>query len=224
MNGPDSLERHKTRRQKLCVFVPSCLREMPEAILIATTNPGKLREIRGILAGCRSSCLARAIPRSSNPKKPATTFAENARLKALYYPSRPGCRPSRTTPGSRSTRSATRRACTRRAGTARTTRRSSRRSTASWRRAGSRPARRGSSRTSRWRDRGQHPFEATGIVEGEIAPEPKGIHGFGYDPIFFYPPYGCTLAEVDGAQERPQVSHRGKAFRAAASTWLSNLP
>ena len=59
----------------------------------------------------------------------------------------------------------------------------------------------------------------TGIVEGEIAPEPRGAHGFGYDPIFFYPPYGCTLAEVEGAK-KAAVSHRGKAFRQLRD-WLS---
>ena len=56
-------------------------------------------------------------------------------------------------------------------------------------------------------------FEARGVVEGRIAPEPKGSSGFGYDPIFFYPPYGRTLAEVTG-EEKAEVSHRGKAFRA----------
>ena len=55
-------------------------------------------------------------------------------------------------------------------------------------------------------------FESTGVVEGEIAPEPRGTHGFGYDPIFFYPPYGCTLAEVDG-DKKAAVSHRCTAFR-----------
>ena len=66
-------------------------------------------------------------------------------------------------------------------------------------------------------------YEATGIIQGEIAPEPKGSHGFGYDPIFFYPPYGCTLAEVDGAK-KAAVSHRGKAFKQLRN-WLepSNL-
>ena len=52
-------------------------------------------------------------------------------------------------------------------------------------------------------------------VEGEIASEPQGTHGFGYDPIFFYPPYDCTLGEVDGAK-KAAVSHRGKAFRQLA--------
>jgi XTP/dITP diphosphohydrolase len=55
-------------------------------------------------------------------------------------------------------------------------------------------------------------FEARGTVEGRIAPEPKGEGGFGYDPIFFYPPYDRTLAEVPQAQ-KSGVSHRGAAFR-----------
>jgi XTP/dITP diphosphohydrolase len=40
-------------------------------------------------------------------------------------------------------------------------------------------------------------FETTGAVEGEISPEPRGPHGFGYDPIFYYPPFGRTFGEVD---------------------------
>ena len=55
-------------------------------------------------------------------------------------------------------------------------------------------------------------FEARGSVEGRIAPEPRGRGGFGYDPIFFYPPYGCTLAEAS-AEQKAAVSHRGHAFR-----------
>lgn len=55
-------------------------------------------------------------------------------------------------------------------------------------------------------------FEARGTVEGRISPEPKGQGGFGYDPIFFYPPYGRTLAEAGDA--KAAVSHRGEAFRA----------
>ena len=55
-------------------------------------------------------------------------------------------------------------------------------------------------------------FETRGTVEGRISPEPKGDGGFGYDPIFFYPPYGQTLAEAGEA--KAAVSHRGAAFRA----------
>ena len=42
---------------------------------------------------------------------------------------------------------------------------------------------------------------------------PEGTGGFGYDPIFFYPPYGRTLAEVSPT-EKASISHRGRAFRA----------
>ncbi len=55
-------------------------------------------------------------------------------------------------------------------------------------------------------------FEATGSIEGRIVPQPAGAGGFGYDPIFFYPPYGCTLAEVPD-EKKAAVSHRGRAFR-----------
>ena len=54
-------------------------------------------------------------------------------------------------------------------------------------------------------------FEARGTVEGRISPEPKGDGGFGYDPIFFFPPYGCTFAEA--GDKKAAVSHRGRAFR-----------
>ena len=54
-------------------------------------------------------------------------------------------------------------------------------------------------------------FEVEATVEGEIWPEPRGAHGFGYDPLFFYPPYGRTFGEVT-RPEKDRVSHRGKAF------------
>ena len=61
-------------------------------------------------------------------------------------------------------------------------------------------------------------FAARGVVEGRISPEPRGAQGFGYDPIFFYPPEGRTLAEVSDDVKRA-VSHRGAAFRALRK-WL----
>jgi len=47
--------------------------------------------------------------------------------------------------------------------------------------------------------------------EGEIARRPAGTSGFGYDPIFFYPPLGKTFAELT-AEEKNRISHRGKAM------------
>jgi XTP/dITP diphosphohydrolase len=54
-------------------------------------------------------------------------------------------------------------------------------------------------------------FQASGIVDGEITESPRGADGFGYDPIFYYPPFGCTFAEA-GAR-KAAVSHRAQAFR-----------
>jgi len=52
-----------------------------------------------------------------------------------------------------------------------------------------------------------------GAVEGLIVDEPRGAGGFGYDPHFFYPPFGCTFGEA-GAERKFAVSHRGQALRA----------
>ena len=62
-------------------------------------------------------------------------------------------------------------------------------------------------------------FEARGTIDGRIAREPKGEGGFGYDPIFFYPPFGCTLAEA-GAR-KSAISHRSRAFSALRRYLLS---
>ena len=49
-------------------------------------------------------------------------------------------------------------------------------------------------------------------VDGEILDAPRGSDGFGYDPVFFFPPLGKSFAELR-AEEKSQHSHRGKAFR-----------
>lgn len=51
----------------------------------------------------------------------------------------------------------------------------------------------------------------TGVVEGEIYDHMEGAKGFGYDPIFYYPPFKTTLANVSEDQKNA-VSHRGKAL------------
>ncbi|MBI4306869.1 MAG: RdgB/HAM1 family non-canonical purine NTP pyrophosphatase [Chloroflexi bacterium] len=54
-----------------------------------------------------------------------------------------------------------------------------------------------------------------GTCEGSVALEPKGENGFGYDPVFFVPRFGRTMAELSDA-EKDAISHRGNAARAAS--------
>ena len=54
----------------------------------------------------------------------------------------------------------------------------------------------------------QHVF--TGVVEGKIHDQILGEHGFGYDPIFYYPPFHTTLANVSESLKN-EVSHRSRA-------------
>ncbi|NLO35903.1 MAG: RdgB/HAM1 family non-canonical purine NTP pyrophosphatase [Clostridiaceae bacterium] len=59
-------------------------------------------------------------------------------------------------------------------------------------------------------------------VDGRIAPEPHGEGGFGYDPIFFLPERGLTMAELP-EDEKNRISHRGMALRALAQLLLDRL-
>ena len=61
-----------------------------------------------------------------------------------------------------------------------------------------------------------------GICEGRITREPRGEHGFGYDPVFYVPEYGCTMAELP-PEIKNRISHRARAA-AAASEILSRRP
>lgn len=51
-----------------------------------------------------------------------------------------------------------------------------------------------------------------GTVEGEILDQQRGTNGFGYDPMFYFPAFGCTFGEAT-AEQKLSVSHRGGAFR-----------
>ena len=186
---------------------------MSTPILIATTNRGKQREILEILHGIPFELRTLSeFPGIGEPEETGSTFAANARLKALYYAEHSGL-PSVADdsgieidaldngPGVHSARWH---------GTHYPTKFAAIYRELQARGLPTSPARFVAHATLA--DRGAILAEAIGIVAGEIAREPRGTHGFGYDPIFYYPPYGCTLGEVDGAR-KAAVSHRGQAFR-----------
>ena len=190
-------------------------------LLVASTNAGKLREIRTLLSGVPLELVSLAdIPSTSEPEETGTTFEENARLKARYYAERSGLLTVAEDsglvidaldgePGVRSARFL------------RPDASYTERFAEIFRRLDERPE---EPRTARFVaalaciDNGQVAYETIGIVEGEVASAPRGAGGFGYDPIFYYPPYRRTLAEVSEA-EKVRVAHRGVAFRAFAA-WL----
>lgn len=62
-----------------------------------------------------------------------------------------------------------------------------------------------------------------GVIEGRIDYEEKGDNGFGYDPIFYVPEYGCTTAQLTEA-EKNKISHRGRALEAMKEELRKRIP
>jgi len=194
-------------------------------LLLGTTNRNKVHESRAILASNDVELLTlEDIPPIVEPEETGETFAENARLKARHYSAHanlwtvaedsglvidaldgePGVRSARFLSPDASYPE---------------------RFEAIFRRLATHPD---LPRTARYvcavavADGDRIVFEATGTVEGLIADAPSGLGGFGYDPIFQYPPYGATFADVT-EEAKLAVAHRGRAFRHFA-VWLRNRP
>jgi XTP/dITP diphosphohydrolase len=216
-------------------------------LLIATTNPGKIREIRAVLEGVRIALVTLPdLPPIAEPEENGATFAENARLKAGYYAEasglptvaedsglaidaiggRPGVQSARYPGASYADKFANlyhelsgqpppwtaRFVCAlafcdhdQALGTGHQALASASLASAEGPMPSAFPV----------------AFECEGVVEGEVIAAPRGANGFGYDPIFFYPPYGRTLGEATDA-EKLVVSHRGQAFRQFRD-WLKAL-
>jgi XTP/dITP diphosphohydrolase len=198
---------------------------LPRRLLVATTNAGKLREIRELLGDPAIDLLTlHDLPPVNAPEEIGSTFEENARIKAAFYGQRsPHLAVAEDSglvidaldgePGIRSARYLGEEATY------------AERFNAIFREMASRPER---GRRARFvcalalAEGDRILFETRGTIEGEIAQAPAGEGGFGYDPIFFFPPYGRTLAEVS-RQDKLLVAHRGKAFRQLAE-WLQRNP
>ncbi|MGB9691273.1 MAG: RdgB/HAM1 family non-canonical purine NTP pyrophosphatase [Candidatus Sumerlaeaceae bacterium] len=195
-------------------------------ILLATTNSGKLRELERILGKTQGVGLltARDFPEIEAPEETGTTFEDNARLKALYYAERTGlaCVADDSglvvdalggRPGVMSSRYAPT------------------------------DAERISKLLAEMRDVPDiqrtarfvcaaafalpcptpHIVALTrGELEGSIAHEPRGTHGFGFDPVFYVAELGCHLAEV-ATDVKNTISHRARALsqlRPYLQEWL----
>ncbi len=181
-------------------------------LLIATTNQNKIREIRPLLAGLPHHIVTLAdVAPIPEPDESATTFWENARIKALAYSrgsglvsvaedsglvidamdGEPGVRSARFLGADTSYAD---------------------RFVEIFRRV------HGESRSARFvtalavAHDNRILFETETTIDGEIAPATAGAHGFGYDPIFRYPPLNRTTAELSD-HDKAAVSHRARAFR-----------
>jgi XTP/dITP diphosphohydrolase len=186
---------------------------MPD-LLLASQNPGKLNEMRLLVEGLPFRVVGpREIGLLAAPEETGSTFLENAGIKALAYARLSG----RLTvaddsglsvdalggaPGLYSSRFGGEGASDR-----------DRNLLLLQKLRGQPPERRGARFTSAVAvARGSELlFQAQESVDGSIAQDMRGGNGFGYDPLFFYPPFGRTFGEVR-REEKDRVSHRGKAF------------
>jgi XTP/dITP diphosphohydrolase len=189
---------------------------MRQQLVVATENVGKRREIALALEKAGIDFDVRgldAIEDKTEVEETGSTFEENARIKAIEWSRRTDALvladdsglevdALNGEPGVRSARYG---------GPGRTDRE---RTNLVLERLTTVPEER---RTARFRcvlalaRRGAVLATFEGVVEGRITTEPRGENGFGYDPIFFHPPSGCTTAQLR-TEEKQRISHRGQAL------------
>jgi XTP/dITP diphosphohydrolase len=184
-------------------------------LVVATANPGKLREFRALLAGLPFELTSLAELALPSPEEIGASFLDNALLKARHAAALSGCAAVADdsgievdalhgAPGVHSARYAGSGA----SDAANNTKLLS--------------ALKGvppDARQARYRcalvyieAAGARPQVAEATWEGVISETPRGTGGFGYDPYFWLPDLGKTAAELDPA-EKNRLSHRGKAMR-----------
>jgi len=187
---------------------------MPAELLLASQNAGKLAEMRILIEGLPFRVLGpHDLGIHEAPEETGTTFLENAILKARYYAERsdrltvaddsglsvdalgggPGLYSSRFG-GEGATDDDRNRLLLRKLEGIPLEQRTARFTSAV-------AVVRGSDVV----------FTVQETVEGLIADQTRGENGFGYDPLFFYPPFGRTFGQCPH-EEKDRVSHRGKAF------------
>lgn len=187
---------------------------MKPRLLFATTNAGKLRELRGLVGDAVEVLSLKDLPRSiPEPVEDAPTFEGNAEKKARAYAEasglptladdsglcvdalggQPGVQSARYAPGDDKARYEKLLSELKDV--------PDERRTASFRCA-----------LALVKPGGGAARIEVGRCEGVIGHEPRGAHGFGYDPVFYIPSLGRTMAEL-AQEEKAAISHRGAAFR-----------
>ena len=194
-------------------------------LLVASSNPGKLREYRALAEPAGASVELAFLPNfNSLPEFEEIwpTFAENAAGKALHYSrfaeglvvaddsglvvpalgGEPGVRSARYAGPGASDADRIRKLL------------------------GEMRGKTGEDRSARFicvvavAERGNMHGLFSASAEGVLLEEPRGLDGFGYDPIFYFPALGKTYAEIS-REEKNLYSHRGKAFRKALDYLVS---
>jgi XTP/dITP diphosphohydrolase len=201
-------------------------------VILATSNPHKVEEARAILAalGIEVQALADLGCTLPEPEEDGATFEDNARLKARYYAQQLGvaCLAEDSglevdalggAPGVYSARYAGAQG-----GRAERDRANNERLLREMRDV---PA---AERSARFvcalalaEPNGRILAEARGTYAGVIAEQPRGEHGFGYDPLLFLPDRGCTSAELSPSEKHAR-SHRGAALRQLAALLRESGP
>jgi XTP/dITP diphosphohydrolase len=188
-------------------------------LLLATNNQGKVEEFRSLLDGCGCDLVTpAALGLKFEVDENGSTYAENARLKALAgvrasglltladdsglevkaLGNEPGIRSSRYAGENASDKDRVRFLLSKLRNVPESQRQASFRCVIAL----------------AWPDGRVDLCE--GRCDGLIISEPRGEAGFGYDPVFYFPEFGCTMAELT-AQTKNRVSHRGRAARQACA-------
>jgi len=183
-------------------------------VVLASANAGKLRELRELLAPLRIDCVSQAELGIGEAEEPHDTFLENALAKARHACIASGL-PALADdsgicvaamggqPGVRSARDA---------GEPKSDSRNNAKLVAALHGIVDRRAHYACTVVLMRHPADPEPLVASASWHGEIVDDPRGAGGFGYDPHFFLPDFGCTAAELDPARKNA-CSHRGIALR-----------
>ncbi|MBL8511798.1 MAG: RdgB/HAM1 family non-canonical purine NTP pyrophosphatase [Betaproteobacteria bacterium] len=187
-------------------------------VIIASGNPGKLREFAALLQPLQLTAIPQAQLNISEAEEPHSTFVENALAKARHAARLGGmpaladdsgiCVPALGgAPGVYSARYA---------GPPKSDQRNNQKLVDSLRGQADRRAYYVCVLVYLCSADDPTPLIAEGEWWGEIIETPRGEGGFGYDPYFYLPEFGCTAAELP-AEQKNRISHRGQALAALAT-------